>query len=1006
MSRIIAKSTTRFQLLTPAELLDFYDTPALNDIERREYFTLNKDEIKVLKSFRKTEESVYFAICLIFFKMKKTLINFRYQDTIEERRHIIERYFPRSLQPKSFPKSRSTVLRIENKILTLCNYQRFTNKILDNMKPELQQLILSSPRQRQTCKMFLNLLTKHRIVIPGYYTIQNIVSNVWNNRNAQVTKAYIRYTTKNQREGIFSLLDKTDKRCHIISIRKDMKDFSTNELWQELDKYNALKTIFEIAKMVLPKLKLPTVTIDYYASLINYYNGAKLKKIDKYTAQLYLLCYCYTRYQMLNDNLLEALKKRTLEYEADAIEYAKEQSLKQLELIKDTRKKVSHMLVTIKNHPDKNNVPKTELYKHVPEDDLITTAKLLMNDNFDQDWLYWKYIDSKNDSIKLNLRKIFLAIDLEVTNNKSLQAMVSYIKVALTDGSFYDTPLPHHAKSWIRKNYKENIVINDEVVHNRLEFLLYKQISYHISTNKLTLKHSVKYKKLEDDLMPKPKWNKNKKSILDQLDYPKLKQPIKKILKTKQPELNELYKKINDDILSGKNKDIIITTKKNGEQQWRLRPLKAGPDPNDSLLANFQQRSIVDVIQFVNNKTKFARAFESILPKSKKGKLDTTLTMAVVLANAIRIGSRKIADISDLNESALLTAEAAYIRIETLIAATDIINNAAAKLPIYKGWYIDSVLHGSLDGLKLGTRLRNILARHSSKFFGMGIGVSAYSGVVNCFPIASYLIGTHDYEGNHSFEMVHHQNTSEIKPKKVSTDKHGTNAINFGLFDFTDMIFAPRIPKPHREALWGFGSAKDYEGMIIKPTKFVNGQLIIDEEDNIKHLVASLLTGDSKPSTVIRKLSSKNYRSKTKEAFVQYNNIVKSQFLLLYLNNPEFRRAILVALNRGEEYNGLYRAITLLKKGELRGQNEIEMGIWHQCTRLISAIMLYYSTYILNNLYVAAKDPKEKEFLLRASPCARTHINLLGYYQFYDLIDDELLEQWIEHWDWKKDASI
>jgi hypothetical protein len=130
--------------------------------------------------------------------------------------------------------------------------------------------------------------------------------------------------------------------------------------------------------------------------------------------------------------------------------------------------------------------------------------------------------------------------------------------------------------------------------------------------------------------------------------------------------------------------------------------------------------------------------------------------------------------------------------------------------------------------------------------------------------------------------------------------------------------------------------------------------------------------------------------------------MVKSQFLLSYLHDPELRRAISIALNRGEAYNGLYRAITLLKKGNLRGQSEIEMEIWHQCTRLISAIILYYNTYILNSLYVAATSEEEKEFLLKLSPCAWAHINLLGFYQFCDLLNDELLDQIIKHWDWKK----
>jgi hypothetical protein len=112
------------------------------------------------------------------------------------------------------------------------------------------------------------------------------------------------------------------------------------------------------------------------------------------------------------------------------------------------------------------------------------------------------------------------------------------------------------------------------------------------------------------------------------------------------------------------------------------------------------------------------RSFESILPKSTKSSQDTSLIMAVILANAIRLGARKMANTSDLNESSLLTAEAAYLRIETLVTATNTINNAIAKMPIFKQWYINSILHGSLDGEKVGVALRNIFARHSPKYPG------------------------------------------------------------------------------------------------------------------------------------------------------------------------------------------------------------------------------------------------------------------------------------------------
>lgn len=715
-----------------------------------------------------------------------------------------------------------------------------------------------------------------------------------------------------------------------------------------------------------------------------------------------MLCYCYTRYQSLNDNLLEALKKRTREYEAKAKIYASEQTLKQIDSIKDVKKRISNMLISIKNYPDPRNIPKKVLYKHVPENELISAAKLLVDENLDKDFLFWKYIDSVEESIKRNLRNIFLVLELVVTNNEVLAAVINYMKLNLKNNLHIKPPLPSFVDTWVKNSKREHLFKDGGIPHNRLEFYLYMQIVHHISTNKLTLEHTIKHKKVDNDLMPSDSWRKNKKKTLKKLDYSKLQAPIHKTLKTKRRELNYLYKLVNETILSGENKDIKITTNQNGERQWRLRPLEALTNPSEDILAEFQQRSIVDVIHFVDSKTKFAKSFESILAKYKKGKQDTSLIMAVVLANAIRIGSRKISTISDLNESSLVTAEAAYVRKETLVDAINVVNEAAARLPIYKEWYIDSILHGSIDGMKEESSLRNIFARHSKKYFGQGIGVSAYNEIVNSFPIAGNLIGANEYEGSFAFEMVHHQNTSEIKPERVSTDKHGTNSLNFGLFDLTEILFAPRIPRPHRETFWGFDSAKNYDGFIIKPSKFFKEDSFVDEWDNVQRLVASLLTGDAQPNIIIRKLSSKDYSSPTKKAFVQYNNIVKSKFLLMFIHDSEFRRAIMIALNRGEAYNALYRAITVYNKGELRGQNEMEMGIWHQCTRLVSSIILYYNTYILNALYLGAKTETEKKILTNTSPCAWGHINLLGYYQFCVDFNEKMVDRLIKRWNWKK----
>jgi TnpA family transposase len=992
------------RLLSPTEILEIYGVPVLNDTERQEYFTFNPAEIQTLKSFKAPEDAVYFAVALVFFKIKHTFIDFTYREVTPERQHVMTRYLSNKPIPKTLPPDHSKV-RIKNKILDLCEYQRFTGKMQDKILDALQQSASHHPRQRQLCKELLHAFVRNRVVIPGHSILQDIVSKVWNKENKRVIQSYLRYTTKIQRKVVLSLLDKTNDLHHIISIRQDMKSFNTHDLWKELEKHDHLAPIFKIAGEVLPKLELPAATVAYYATLVQYYSGPGLKQIQPHMAGLYLLCYAYTKYQALNDNLLEAFKKRTLEYKKKAAEYAKAQALKHLEMIQDVRERVSSMLITIKESPHPTHIPKKDLYAHVPEDELLTAASLLVDEHFNKELLFWQHIDAAEESIKINLRKLFLKIDFIVSNNDSLNQVVSYVKEKLKKGSLKG-PLPDSVTTWIGSDNLVHIVSSSTIHYNRLEFLLYMQMVYHLGTNKLTLKHSIHHKKVEDELLTPKRWTKEKKAILKTMDYPKLFTPIQTTLEEKRTLLNSLYKTVNAAIDNEENKFIKLKNNAKGELVWRLIPLEADPDVHEFLLPSFRQRSIVEIIKFVNRETQFCRGFDPILPRLKKGEQNVEAITACILANAIRLGTRKMASISDLNESSLVSAEAAYLRLETLLPAINTVNNAVAKLPIYKAWYINSVLHGSMDGLKLGVRFNNSKARGSPKYFPQGIGVSAYNEIVNDLSVAGNLIGSHQYEGNFTFEMALHQNSSDIKPTHLSTDKHGMNSLNFALFDLTDLIFCPRIPKPHRETLWGFGSPKDYEGMLIKPTKFVDEDLIIEEWDNIQRLLASLLTGEAIPNVVIRKLASKDYSSQTKKALVHYNHIVRSHFILTYLHNQEFRRAIMYALNRGEAYNGLYRAISLLNNGELRGKSEIEMEVWNQCTRLIASIIHYYNAHILNSCYVKAQNDQEREFLSSFSPTARGHINLLGYYQFYATSEEDWLEKALNALDWRKNMNF
>ena len=91
------------------------------------------------------------------------------------------------------------------------------------------------------------------------------------------------------------------------------------------------------------------------------------------------------------------------------------------------------------------------------------------------------------------------------------------------------------------------------------------------------------------------------------------------------------------------------------------------------------------------------------------------------------------------------------------------------------------------------------------------------------------------------------------------------------------------------------------------------------------------------------------------------------------------------ALNRGENYHQLHRAISFANFGKLRFRTEYEQQLWNECSRLIANCIIYYNTAILSNLLSYKEkigNTQDAEMIKQISPIAWQHINLHGRYEF------------------------
>ena len=393
--------------------------------------------------------------------------------------------------------------------------------------------------------------------------------------------------------------------------------------------------------------------------------------------------------------------------------------------------------------------------------------------------------------------------------------------------------------------------------------------------------------------------------------------------------------------------------------------------------------------------------FTHIKPHFSKSQLDEIATYACLIANGTNLGIFKMASLCDLNYTSLQTTEKNYLRLATIRAANDVVSNAIAKLPIFRHWDLcPNVLHASLDGQKFITEWDNIIARYSQKYFGFDKGVVAYSLIANHVPINTMIIGANEHESRFFFDLIYN-NTSEIQPDIFSSDTEGSNQLNFLLLHLIERLYAPRYRSlgEKSDSIICFSDPSQFKDYLIKPDKKLNEKLILSEEDNIQHIFASLLMGETKQSNIITKLSSQQYASKTKRALWEMNAVLMTDHLLNYISDLTYRQSIQGSLGRGEAYHQLRRHIERVNGRHFRGTDETQISVWNESARLLANCVLYYNARMLNQWIEqcnARDEYKKSQYIKHLSPVAWTHVNFQGRYEFLSSHEEIDIDGWLD----------
>lgn len=1007
------KKSKRLRIIGSDEIEVIYSRPHFNDEERSRYFTLAPPERAVLPQLGTIISRLYFILRLGYFKAKHQFFIFSIHDVEDDARYVQETFFPEFTVTDS-EITKATRLKQQDLILNLLEYRYCNPAERQKLMLTAQQLAQVDSQPIYVFRELLQYLAHHRLIVPGYSFMQDTVGQALLDEQNRLIRIVHNHLTEADIDALKKLVDNPGGLYEITRLKREPKDFSNKEIAHEIFRGQQIQELYYVSKKFLRLLGISNESIKYYASLVNYYSVYQLSQLNEQVVYVYLLCFVYHRHQRLYDNLINSLIYHVRQYDEEARSAAKEQVYAcNIEINRNMQKagKVLKLLTGDKfTEKTPLRVVQKKAFAILDRQQLDKVANhLAANAQFDETAFHWEHIDSMAGRFKRCLRPILKTVRFDAASaSTSLLDAIQFLRTAFQKQKSlrqFDPDIfpfqfvPDHIKPYL---YKQESMGQKQLLVDRYEFLVYRLLRNGLESGDIFCQDSVRFRSFEEDLLDDNQW-KQKDNLITRTGLSILSLSVSEHLKSLEKQFEDRLNIVNQRIASGQNKHVQV--KKSGK--WTLPYARADEAVNHPFFDTLPQVDIQTVLHFAHKHCQFMDAFEHVLRRYSKQELDNCVIVACLIAWGTNMGLGRMGEISDINYQDLMTTSDNFLRPETLKKANDIVSNAIAQLPVFQQYMIDDTIHSSSDGQKFETRIHTLNARHSPKYFGLKKGIVSYTLVANHIPVSARIIGANEHESHYVFDLLFN-NTTEVQPTIHSTDTHGANEVNFAVLHFFGYQFAPRYKDIYdkvRVSLHGFKHPRHYdEQWLLRPIRKINTKNIEDEWDNMQRIIVSLALKTTTQNIIIGKLSAYPRKNKTRKALWEYDNIIRSIYLLNYIDSLSLRQNVQQALNRGENYHQLRRAVSYANFGKLRFRTEYEQQLWNECGRLITNCIVFYNSAILSNfllLHEASENFQQINLLKRVSPVAWQHINFYGRYEFTKLLApvdmDEIIRQLAIH---------
>ena len=992
------------QILSDKKRIEYVHPPVFGAKERKHFFRLPASlEVKV-QSFPVLANRIGFRLMFGYFLASKRFYSsehFRQRDIqfLCKQNGILFFGFDASAY------KRSTYNRHRQMILKHFAFQAYQLKVHDSLIINaIEEQVYSWEEYHLIIQYVLDWLEWRHIEKPTYYTLQVILTKSVRNRNKQINERFKTMLTNEHKQSLNQLLEKsTDsgKDEYVLTYLQNLSPSDApRKIKANIEKLQTVQSIFESIQPVLIKLNLNNNAIRHLGEIVLHSKSWHIARREEVERYLHLSAFTVYQRAIFEDwmirtflSVCNATFNRASNKEKERLFQGRKKRSKlyqqAVEIAQDSQgllKNVKELAWSSISAVEKEKRLKLLLPQNQVTDESDFLQKLRQDVQLDKNDNYHNFLIETARELQQRASPILNTISFN--SNSPDKALIKAIHY------FQDK------KGVITKSAPTDFLSEEDksdLTHDKVKFQvsLYKMLLFQATTNaikrgSLNLKHSYRYKAIDDYLIPKTIWDKEREKLLEKTNLVHLKDAKHRINSFKKMIAHH-FKKTNENILQGNNK-YFRKSKKNNYHVVTPKVEKDILDNDTSLFPVQSFISISEVLSTVNTATGFLDHFKHLQTAYRKKRPDKSVFFAGITAFGCNLGIPAMAKAAaTVSPNQLENMVNWYFNVTDINKANTAIVNFTDKLPLAnlhrkkKG-----ELRTSSDGQKIKVYSdKTIFANHSAKYFNKGKGVVSYSFVDERYiPFYSVIIDSSVREASCVLDGLLHNEA--IKSDVHITDTHGYTEVLFGLMDMLGFGFAPNIAKIQDQHLYTFKEhpIPNYrdKGYLVLPIRYIKEDLIEENWNEFLRLVVSLRLKYCTASQVFRRFNSYSLQHPLYSVIKEYGRMSKTVHVLRYMDDLEMRQDGRKSGNAIESSNRFSNAIFFANGGEMIFLTRTEQQIAEACKRLIKNAIICWNYLYLTRKVQQAKSTKEAQALVQtikqSTANAWMHIYFNGTYDF------------------------